>query len=231
MSDIAKRNAAREALKLVEDGMVLGLGTGSTAKHFVDGVGELIAKGWKLSGAPTSIQTEKQAVACGIPLVDLDDVDVIHLTIDGADEFDPDMNLIKGGGAALLREKIIADYSERMVVITDASKQVETLGAFPLPVEVNPFGMALTRKRISHALEMLGMKDISIKQRANGDGSALFTDGGHHIYDLHCGQILDVASLATMLDQIPGVVEHGLFVGLADAVIIGNETGTQTLIR
>ena len=231
MSDIAKTNAAIEAAKLVQDGMVLGLGTGSTAAKFVDAVGKLVVDGMNIIGVPTSIQTEAQAKSLNIPLADLNTLERIDLTIDGADEFDPELRLIKGGGAALLREKIIADFSDRMVVITDASKQVETLGAFPLPVEVNAFGMALTKKRIQSALEMLEMKDIEVAPRINSGGSLLITDGGHHILDLQCGRIQDVESLATMLDQIPGVVEHGLFVGLADAVIIGDETGAHTLSR
>ena len=231
MSDIAKTNAAIEAAKLVQDGMVLGLGTGSTAAKFVDAVGKLVVDGMSIIGVPTSIQTEAQAKSLNIPLADLNTLERIDLTVDGADEFDPELRLIKGGGAALLREKIIADFSDRMVVITDASKQVETLGAFPLPVEVNAFGMALTKKRIQSALEMLEMKDIEVAPRINSGGSLLITDGGHHILDLQCGRIQDVESLATMLDQIPGVVEHGLFVGLADAVIIGDETGAHTLSR
>ena len=231
MSDIAKTNAAIEAAKLVQDGMVLGLGTGSTAAKFVDAVGKLVVGGMNIIGVPTSIQTEAQAKSLNIPLADLNTLERIDLTVDGADEFDPELRLIKGGGAALLREKIIADFSDRMVVITDASKQVETLGAFPLPVEVNAFGMALTKKRIQSALEMLEMKDIEVAPRINSGGSLLITDGGHHILDLQCGRIQDVESLATMLDQIPGVVEHGLFVGLADAVIIGDETGAHTLSR
>lgn len=231
MSDIAKTNAAREAIKLVEDGMVLGLGTGSTAAKFVDAVGELVAQGMSLTAAPTSIQTETQAKSLNIPLVDLASVERIDLTVDGADEFDPQLRLIKGGGAALLREKIIADFSERMVVIADASKQVATLGAFPLPVEVNPFAMELTRKRIAQALEMLDMTGVEIKARLKSDGDLLLTDGGHHIFDVHCKAIPDVDSLAVMLDQIPGVVEHGLFVGLADAVIIGTDEGAHTISR
>ena len=231
MSDIAKTNAAIEAAKLVQDGMVLGLGTGSTAAKFVDAVGKLVVNGMNIIGVPTSIQTEAQAKSLNIPLADLNTLERIDLTVDGADEFDPELRLIKGGGAALLREKIIADFSDRMVVITDASKQVETLGAFPLPVEVNAFGMALTEKRIQSALEILEMKDIEVAPRINSEGSLLITDGGHHILDLQCGRIQDVESLATMLDQIPGVVEHGLFVGLADAVIIGDETGAHTLSR
>ena len=231
MSDIAKTNAAIEAAKLVQDGMVLGLGTGSTAAKFVDAVGKLVDDGMNIIGVPTSIQTEAQAKSLNIPLADLNTLEGIDLTVDGADEFDPELRLIKGGGAALLREKIIADFSDRMVVITDASKQVETLGAFPLPVEVNAFGMALTEKRIQSALEILEMKDIEVAPRINSEGSLLITDGGHHILDLQCGRIQDVESLATMLDQIPGVVEHGLFVGLADAVIIGDETGAHTLSR
>lgn len=229
MSDTAKRNAALAALKLVEDGMTLGLGTGSTAAWFVKELGELVKQGLNVTGAPTSEATETLAREVGIPLVDLSTAPDIHLTIDGADEFDPSLRLIKGGGAALLREKIIADASASMVVITDASKEVEKLGAFPLPVEVNPFGLELTRRRILDTLEMLEMNNIDAVLRLDGAGAPLITDGGHHILDLHCKVIEDADTLAAVLDQIPGVVEHGLFIEIADAVIIGTDSGARTI--
>ncbi len=231
MSDIAKRNAALKALELVQDGMVLGLGTGSTAAHFVTELGKMVADGLDVMGAPTSLATEQLARDVGIPLVELENGPHIDLTIDGADEFDPALRLIKGGGAALLREKIIADASERMVVITDASKQVEKLGAFPLPLEVNPFGMELTRKRILDILAMLDMDKKKVELRTNSDGVPLITDGGHHIFDLHCKVIEDPDTLGACLDQIPGIVEHGLFLDMADAVIIGDDNGARVIER
>ncbi|WP_018996238.1 ribose-5-phosphate isomerase RpiA [Hirschia maritima] len=231
MSDIAKRNAALEALNLVEEGMTLGLGTGSTAAIFVDELGKKVKEGFDVVCVATSEATDAQARSLDIPMADLDTAPAIHLTVDGADEFDPELRLVKGGGAALLREKIIADSSDVMVVITDASKQVKQLGAFPLPVEVNPFGMALTKARVEETLEILGMNGIHVNVRLNQDGTPLLTDGGHHILDLHCKAIPDADMLGAVLDQIPGVVEHGLFLDIADAVIVGTETGTETISR
>lgn len=231
MSDIAKRNAAIEALNLVEDGMTLGLGTGSTAAFFVEELGKKVKAGLDVICVSTSEVTEAQARSLDIPMADLNTAPTIHLTVDGADEFDPELRLIKGGGAALLREKIIADSSDMMVVITDASKQVQQLGAFPLPVEVNPFGMALTQARVEETLEILGMNGIQVNVRENEGGTPLLTDGGHHILDLHCKSIPDPDMLGAVLDQIPGVVEHGLFLDIADAVIIGTETGAETIVR
>ena len=231
MSDKAKHNAALEALQLVENGMTLGLGTGSTADWFVRELGQRVKDGLQVQGAPTSKSTEKLAQEVGVPLVDLDTAPQIHLTVDGADEFDNELRLIKGGGAALLREKIIADASDRMVVIADATKAVEQLGKFPLPVEVNPFGLQLTRKRISDELTLAGMNDIDIVLRMQADGAPLITDGGHHILDVHCKAIPDADWLDQLLNRIPGVVEHGLFVSLADAVIVGTDTGARMLSR
>ncbi|MFC7290726.1 ribose-5-phosphate isomerase RpiA [Hirschia litorea] len=231
MSDVAKRNAALAALNLVEEGMTLGLGTGSTAAIFVDELGKKVKAGFDVICVATSEATDTQARELGIPMADLDTAPVIHLTIDGADEFDPELRLIKGGGAALLREKIIADSSDMMVVITDATKQVKELGAFPLPVEVNLFGMALTKARIEETLEILGMNGIQVTIRLNAGGVPLLTDGGHHILDLHCKVIPDPDMLGAVLDQIPGVVEHGLFLDIADAVIIGTEMGAETISR
>ena len=231
MSDKAKHNAALEALQLVENGMTLGLGTGSTAVWFVKELGQRVKDGLQVQGAPTSKSTEKLAQEVGVPLVDLDTAPQIHLTVDGADEFDNELRLIKGGGAALLREKIIADASDRMVVIADATKAVDQLGKFPLPVEVNPFGLQLTRKRISDELTLAGMNDIDIVLRMQADGAPLITDGGHHILDVHCKAIPDADWLDQLLTRIPGVVEHGLFVSLADAVIVGTDTGARMLSR
>jgi ribose 5-phosphate isomerase A len=231
MSDIAKRNAALEALKLVEPGMVLGLGTGSTAAIFVRLLAEKVKAGLDVVGTPTSEATHRLARELGVKIVSPDDLSRIDLTIDGADEFDPELRLIKGGGAALLREKIIAEASDRMVVIADAAKEVKRLGAFPLPVEVNPFAAELTRRRVMEEAERLGIAGAaSVWRMATGE-SLLHTDGGHLILDLKCGTIPDADALASALDVIPGVVEHGLFIGLADLVIVGEETGARIVRR
>ncbi|MEQ1779996.1 MAG: ribose-5-phosphate isomerase RpiA [Hyphomonadaceae bacterium] len=227
MSDIAKRKAAEAALLLVQPDMVLGLGTGSTAAIFVRLLAERVKEGLKIVGTPTSEATDKLARSLGIRLVSPDELEKIDLTIDGADEFDPELNLIKGGGAALLREKIIAEASDRMVVITDPSKQVETLGRFPLPIEINTFGSELTRRRIHDRLSWIGLEAATSSWRMATGESLLHTDGGHLILDLACGAIPDPAGLAAVLDDLPGVVEHGLFIGYADSVIIGEADGAR----
>jgi ribose 5-phosphate isomerase A len=219
---VAKENAALAALEFVRDGMTLGLGSGSTAELFIDALGEKVAGGLKVQGVPTSKRTAECAMEAGVPLAEPDRVDGIHLTIDGADEVDPAFNLIKGGGACLLREKIIAHASERMIVIADASKMVETLGAFPLPVEVDPFGMALTAEQIYDALKSTGCEEAQTILRQSKDGSGpLVTDGGNYILDSKCRKIPNPADTALALSQIPGVMEHGLFIDLADIIIIG----------
>jgi ribose 5-phosphate isomerase A len=227
VSDLAKRNAAVAALDLVQPDMVLGLGTGSTAAIFVRLLAERVAAGLKVVGTPTSEATERLARSLGVKIVSPDELARIDLTIDGADEFDPDLNLIKGGGAALLREKIIAEASDRMVVIADASKQVERLGRFPLPVEINGFGAELTRRRIHQRMADAGMTAAASAWRMATGESLLRTDGGHMILDLACGVIADPIELSVVLDDIPGVVEHGLFIGLADRVIVGEEAGAR----
>lgn len=230
-SDLAKRNAAEAALALVEPGMVVGLGTGSTAAIFVRLLAERMKAGLRITGTPTSEATDRLARSLGIPIVPPDDLSRIDLTIDGADEFDPALNLIKGGGAALLREKIIAEASDRMVVITDPSKQVARLGRFPLPVEINPFASELTRRRIHDRLGEAGLQDAPSSWRMATGESLLHTDGGHLILDLACGEIPDPASLARLLDDLPGVVEHGLFIGYADRVIVGEASGARLVDR
>ncbi len=227
MSDVAKRNAAEAALKLVEPGMILGLGTGSTAAIFVKLLAEKVKAGLSITGTPTSEATDKLARSLGIRIVSPDELSRIDLTIDGADEFDPKLNLIKGGGAALLREKIIAEASDRMVVITDPTKQVQVLGKFPLPVEINSFGSELTRRRIHTRLDEIGLGDAKSSWRMATAESLLHTDGGHLILDLACGQIPDVAGLGALLDDLPGVVEHGLFIGYASQVIVGEDAGAR----
>jgi ribose 5-phosphate isomerase A len=227
VSDIAKQKAAEAALLLVQPDMILGLGTGSTAAIFVRLLAEKVKAGLKIVGTPTSEATDKLARALGIRVVSPDELERIDLTIDGADEFDPELNLIKGGGAALLREKIIAEASDRMVVITDPSKQVETLGRFPLPVEINPFGSELTRRRVHERLGLIGLEAATSSWRMATGESLLHTDGGHLILDLACGAIPDPAGLAAVLDDLPGVVEHGLFIGYADSVIVGEAGGAR----
>jgi ribose 5-phosphate isomerase A len=224
--DELKRQAAAHALEEVRDGMKLGLGTGSTAKHFVDLLGERVRAGLKVVGVPTSEATRIQAVECGVPLTTLDEVDRLDLTVDGADEIDPAFNLIKGGGGALLREKIVASASDRMIVIADDTKWVETLGRFPLPVEVIPFGLAATRRAIGQAFAETGNSG-QMMVRKGKDGHVFVTDGGHWIVDAHLERISDAPRLAGLLTAIPGVVEHGLFIGLANMAVLAGAQGIR----
>jgi ribose 5-phosphate isomerase A len=229
-SDELKRQAAAVALEQVRDGMKLGLGTGSTAKHFVELLGAKVQGGLRVVGVPTSEVTRADAERCGIPLTTLDEVDRLDITVDGADEIDPALNLIKGGGGALLREKIVASASGRMIVIADDSKLVDTLGRFPLPIEVIPFGLAATRAAIEHALAVCGING-ELKLRSGKDGHAFVTDGGHWILDAHLGRIPDAPRLAGLLSVIPGVVDHGLFIGLASAVVLASSQGIRIIER
>lgn len=218
----AKENAALAALDFVQDGMILGLGSGSTAEIFLEHLGEKIAGGLKVQGVPTSQGTAICAEENGVPLIDIDKVSRIHLTIDGADEVDPVFSLIKGGGACLLREKIVARASDRMMVIVDESKLVENLGAYPLPVEVDPFGVTLTAEQIYEVLKESGCKNGQTTLRQNRDGTGpLITDGGHYIVDCKCEFIPAPGETAHLLSQIPGVMEHGLFIDLSSIVIVG----------
>jgi ribose 5-phosphate isomerase A len=226
-ADDLKRAAAAEAMSFVKDGVRLGLGTGSTAKHFVDLVGEAVAGGLKVLCVPTSEATRAQAASLGIPLTTLDETPELDLTIDGADEFDPQLRLIKGGGGALLREKIVAAASATMVVITDASKEVAQLGRFPLPVEVNIFGLVATRALLIKQCAALGCYGpVTLRQK---NGASFITDGGHYILDCAFGVIPDPDRLAAALNAIPGVVEHGLFIGLAKTIILADATGIRRL--
>ncbi|KQW23388.1 ribose 5-phosphate isomerase [Afipia sp. Root123D2] len=228
--DMLKRQAAARALEDVRDGMKLGLGTGSTAKHFVELLGEKVSAGLKVIGVPTSEATRADAERCGVPLTTLDQIDRLDLTVDGADEVDPALNLIKGGGGALLREKIVAAASDRMIVIADDSKWVETLGRFPLPIEVVPFGLGATRHAIEKSFVSVGAAgEITI--RKGKDGHAFVTDGGHWIMDAHLGRIPDAPALAASLASIPGVVEHGLFIGLASTAILAGAQGIRVVQR
>jgi ribose 5-phosphate isomerase A len=222
----AKRRAAAAAIDLVRPGMRLGLGTGSTAAHFVALLGARVAEGLKVVGVPTSEHTRAQAQALAIPLGSLDELGELDLTIDGADEFDPQLRLIKGGGGALLREKIVAAASRRMVVVADSSKAVENLGKFPLPVEVDRFGLEATRRLIAREAESVGCIG-PIALRKTRDGQAFVSDSGHYIVDCAFGAIQAPEELAERLIAIPGVVEHGLFIGLAKAVIAAGPAGVE----
>jgi ribose 5-phosphate isomerase A len=228
--DDLKRQAAARAVEQVQDGMKLGLGTGSTAKHFVELLGERVKAGLKVVGVPTSEATRADAERCGVPLTTLEEVDHLDLTVDGADEVDPNLDLIKGGGGALLREKIVAAASDRMIVIADETKWVETLGRFPLPIEVIPFGLGATRRAIEAAFAgngVSGPMDI----RKTRDGHVFVTDGGHWIVDARLGRIPDSPRLAASLNSIPGVVEHGLFIGLARTAVLAGPQGIRIVER
>ena len=219
-----KRAAAAQALKLVEPDMRLGLGTGSTARYFVDLLGERVREGLKVLCVPTSIATARQAELLHIPLKTLDELTELDLTIDGTDEIDGNLTLIKGGGGALLREKIVAAASRKMVVIADDSKCVSTLGRFPLPVEINPFGMEATRLEIMRVCEANDAAG-SARLRHSTDGRIFTTDGGHYILDCALGRIPHPEKLGAALNNIPGVVEHGLFVNICTIAFIASSNG------
>jgi ribose 5-phosphate isomerase A len=227
-ADAYKRAVGEAAARLIQDGMTVGLGTGSTAAFLVEALGERArTEGLKLRCVATSLATEAQARACGLPMVDLNDAGEIDLTIDGADEIGPGLALIKGGGAALLREKLVWEASRRCVAIADAGKVVEALGKFPLPVEVVGFGHASTARRMVPALRAVRIA-VDPKLRLK-DGAPVVTDGGNVIYDIACGVIPDAEELAAALKELTGVVEHGLFLGLAGEALVGGEGGVQTL--
>ena len=229
-ADTWKQQAAERALQFVEDGMTLGLGTGSTAARFVDLVGQRVKAGLQVRCVPTSQATQAQAERLGIPLTTLDDTPFLDMTVDGADEIDAQLRLIKGGGGALLREKIVATASQRMVVITDASKVVVTLGKFPLPVEVVRFGLAATRNMVEVLASDAGCQG-AITLRLGADGQPFTTDGGNVILDCAFGQIADPEALEDALKLIPGVVESGLFLGIADVAVIAGPEGVKVLDR
>jgi len=228
--DDLKRQAAARALEEVRDGMKLGLGTGSTARHFVELLGERVRGGLTIVGVPTSEATRADAERCGIALTTLDDIDRLDLTVDGADEIDHALNLIKGGGGALLREKIVAAASDRMIVIADESKWVEFLGRFPLPVEVIPFGLAATRRAMAKVFAQCGVSGQMVLRKGR-DGHVFVTDGGHWIIDAHLGRIADAPQLAAGLGAIPGVVEHGLFTNLASVAVLAGGQGIRVVER
>lgn len=223
--DKAKFVAAKRSVDFVEDGMRVGLGTGSTAAWMVRCLGEMVREdGLKIRGVPTSVRTAELAREVGIDVIGLDEAKWLDLTIDGADEFDGNLNLIKGGGGALLQEKIVATASDQMIVIADVGKEVEHLGAFPLPVEVIPFGWQTTRALIEELLVSMDVLGRDASLRMNGD-RPFVTDEGNYILDLHLGRIGNPHQLAMALNQMPGVVENGLFMDICDVVIVGHGDG------
>ena len=225
-----KRAAAARALEFVKPGMRLGLGSGSTARHFVELLAERIRGGLDVIAVATSEATRSDAERLGVPLTTLDQTPELDLAVDGADEIAPDLSLIKGGGGALLREKIVASASARLVVIADESKWVSVLGRFALPVEVVPFGLAATRRAVEAAAAAAGCTGPALLRRAR-DGHAFVTDGGHVILDAALARISDPRSLADRLDRIVGVVEHGLFIGLAHTAIVAGAQGVRVVER
>jgi ribose 5-phosphate isomerase A len=229
-AEAQKRAASARALEFVRPGMRLGLGSGSTAKHFVDLLGERVRAGLDIVAVPTSEATRAQAAGVGIALTTLDDTPELDLTIDGADEIAPDLTLIKGGGGALLREKIVASASARMIVIADQSKWVPTLGRFPLPIEIAPFGAAATHRAVEAAAAAAGCKGPAVLRKEQ-NGHAFVTDGGHWILDAQLQRIPDPPELAARLCRVPGVMEHGLFIGIAQAAIVAGPDGVRVIER
>jgi len=219
-----KEAAARASLRFLRDGQIVGLGTGSTAAYAVRLIGERVRAGLKIRGIPTSVQTKELATSLRIPLTTLKEFQQIDVTIDGADEVDPQVRVIKGGGGALLREKVIASASRQLVIIADSSKQVAMLGKFPLPVEIIPFAEPLVAKRIAG----LG---ATVKLRQSADGKPFITDEGHHILDCSFGKIPDPPALARQLSDMPGVVEHGMFIGMASVALIAKGNAIEELHR
>lgn len=212
-NDQEKEAAARASLRFVKDGQVVGLGTGSTASYFIKLLGEQVKNGLRVRGIPTSVRSRELAESLGIPLTTLDECQDIAVTVDGADEVDSELSLIKGGGGALLREKIVASATRQMVVVADATKKVQKLGKFPLPVEVIKFAQTLVAKRIT----ALG---AHVQLRTGADGKPFVTDENNHILDCHFGEIQAPVALARQLSDMPGVVEHGLFIGFASVVLL-----------
>src|SRR5579863_8388153 len=212
-NDQEKEAAARASLNFIEDGQVVGLGTGSTAAYFIQLLGERVKDGLKIRGIPTSDRSREMASTLGIPLTTLDECQQIDVTVDGADEVDQQLRLIKGGGGALLREKIVASATRKLVIVADASKRVPVLGKFPLPVEVIKFAQAVVAKKIA----ALGAE---VELRLGADRKPYLTDENNYILDCHFGQIPDADGLARCLSDIPGVVEHGLFIGMASVVLV-----------
>lgn len=228
-ADGYKKLAARTAAELVRPEMTLGLGTGSTAAHFITAVGEKVRDGLYLRAVPTSEDTARKAAAAGIDLIEPDETTVIDLAVDGTDEVDGSKMLIKGGGGALLREKIIANAAKRFVVIADASKKVAQLGAFPLPVEIDRFSFPLTVRAVREALAGLGYAEADVRLRAGPSGPSFISDGGNFILDCRLKRITDAAALDRALTAIPGVIETGLFIGMADEIILAGADGVERI--
>jgi ribose 5-phosphate isomerase A len=229
-ADAQKRAAAARAVEFVHPGMRLGLGTGSTAKHFVELIGERVRAGLDIVAVPTSQATRADAERCGITLTTLDETPELDLAVDGADEIAPDLSLIKGGGGALLREKIVAAASARMIVIADQSKWVGALGRFPLPIEVAPFGLGATQRAIKKVIAAM-QRPGPLTVRRGKDGHAFVTDGGHWIIDAALGRIDAPKALAHALSGVPGVMEHGLFIDLAQIAILAGPDGVTVIER
>ncbi len=229
-AEAQKRAAAGRALEMVTAGMRLGLGTGSTARHFVELLGERVRAGLDIVAVPTSEMTRAQAAAAGIPLTTLDETPDLDLTVDGADEIAPDLTLIKGGGGALLREKIVAAASARMIVIADESKWVSILGSFPLPIEIAPFGAKAICRAVEAAAAEAGCPGPAVLRKRT-DGPAFVTDGGHWLLDAKLQRVPDPPALAAQLCKVPGVMEHGLFIGLAQTAIVAGSDGVRVIER
>lgn len=223
-----KISAAKAALKYVKSGMRLGVGTGSTADEFTRLLGKKVQQGLDIQAVPTSERTQKLCDELGIKTYTLEDLPQLDLTIDGADELDDKLQLIKGGGGALLREKIVAKASTNMVVIADTSKTVETLGAYPLPIEVVPFGLASTRIAIENLAKDMDLNG-PIELRKNDDKTTFITDGGHFILDASFGLIYDAKRLCDALNKVPGVVENGLFIGMATTALVAGTDGVKVI--
>lgn len=228
--DAAKYAAGRRAVQeYLKDGMKVGLGSGTTSHWFVRGLAEFVAEGLDIVGVPTSRGTRDLALELGVRLADLNDLAPLDITIDGADEIDGDGSMIKGGGACLLWEKIVAHASERMICVVDDSKLVETLGAFPLPLEVVQFGWKTTRHSVRELLAAAGYGDVELARRTVGE-EPLVTDSGNYILDAELGRITDKALLVDRLNRIPGVVENGLFVGVAAETVVGHADGGADIV-
>ena len=223
-NDQEKEAAAQASLRFVKDGQVVGLGTGSTAAYFIKLLGGEVKNGLRVRGIPTSIRSRELALSLGIPVITLDDCQEIDVTVDGADEVDPQLRLIKGGGGALLREKIVASATRQMIVVADASKQVQRLGKFPLPVEVIRFAQALVAKRIA-------AMGADVQLRRDAAGNAYLTDENNHILDCRFGEMRDPDRLARELSEMPGVVEHGLFIGMASVALLARGSEIVELKR
>ena len=220
--------AAKAAMSEVKSGMRIGLGTGSTAKHFVDYLGAEVANGFECLCVPTSEATAAQARSLNIPLTSLDKIDALDVTVDGADEIDENRTLIKGGGGALLREKIVAAASSKMIVIADTSKMVTALGAFPLPIEVNSFGLGATQNLVQVVLDRFKAEG-GLALRMESESTPFVTDGGHFILDASFGRISDAKALSNALLDIPGVVQHGLFIDMCEKAYLASPDGVVTL--